>query len=142
MSKILIETISFGEATHFMKYHAGSEERFRNQVEFIKAAIGEKQYLNLRVVSLEESNPSANSKYLIVVTGSRNDFHQRLNSQTTKDIFDRVHPGKEFKDMWSDGVVADTPDPGNVLTSLQPFNELRDEINKGWYSIHEILQDI
>lgn len=132
--------IRFGEATKFLKFLPGSEERFQKQVKFLKAAIRERKYPNLRVTSLKKSNPSASFQYLIVVSGSQEEFRP-MDSKIAEEIFYRVHPGNEMKDMWADGVLADTPDPGNVLTDIRPFNELRDEIENGWYSIEEILQE-
>ena len=139
--KELSSQIHFGEATNILRFLKGSEKRFQNQVKFLKAAIGEKKYPYLRVVALKKSNPSATFEHLIVVSGSREEY-RTMDSKTAEDIFYRIHPGKEMADMWADGVLADTPDPGNVLTDIRPFNELRDEIKNDWYSIEEILQEV
>lgn len=133
--------IRFGEATKILKFVPGSERRFQNQIEFLRAAVKEKKYPYLSVISLKKSNLSASCDHLIIATGSREQFRE-IDDKDAEDIFQRVHSGKSMEDMWSDGVVADTPDPGYALTDIRPFNELRDEIVDGWYEVDEVIQEV
>lgn len=133
--------IPFGEATKILRFREGSETRLKNQIKYLKAAIKENKYPRLRVVWLKKSNRSASCEHLIVVSGGREQFRP-IDDRTAEEIFQRVHPGKKMEDMWADGAIADTPDPGNVLTGIHAFNELRDEIKKDWYSLEEILQEV
>lgn len=133
--------ILFGEATSILPYLKGSEKRYQNQIKFLKAVIEEKKYKGLRVISLKKSKRSATYEYLIVESGSKEHF-RTMFFESVQEIFKRIHPGKEMKEMWADGVLADTPDPGCIITDLRPFKELRHEITQGWYSIEEILQDV
>ena len=131
--------ISFGEATRIIKYYLGNEKRFQNQVKFLKAAVESKQYPNVQILALKKSNPSASCEYLLVQTGDKKEYLREMNEKSREEIFARVHPGKNWGEMWGDETVMDTPPKNADLTSTEPFDKIVREIKKGYYSKLEIL---
>jgi len=136
-----ISRVVYGEATKILKFRQENEIRFKNQIRFLKTAIKENKYPSLYVFSMRKSQPMAIFEHLIVISGDKKHFHP-MDNKTSEEIFQRVHPGKKMEDMWADGVLEDTPEPGNVITDMRPFNKLRDEIKNSWYSIDEVLQEV
>jgi len=136
-----ISRVTFGEATKILKFRKESEIRFQNQVIFLKTAIKESKYPSLNVFSMRKSKPTASFENLIVISGDKKNFRP-MDNITSEEILQRVHPGKKMEDIWSDGVISDTADPGCVITDIGPFNNLRDEIKHALYSINEVLQEV
>ena len=136
-----VTDIGFAAATRIMQFNASSADRFRNQVIFINSLISEGVYPSVRVIALKRASAAASFEYLIVITGSRSDYLRRIDSRKEDEVFERVLPGKSNADLWSDGVIMDTPhQPGTHISDMQQFVTLRREIEHGLYSIHEVLQ--
>ncbi|MBN1868815.1 hypothetical protein JW916_16170 [Candidatus Sumerlaeota bacterium] len=135
----ILDQLSLGEATRILRFRPASEAKFHNQVKYLRTAIAEQVYPNLKIVSLERSDPSASFDYLIVITGGKSEFERRMPPHVQEDIFKRVHPGRDWEIMWADGTVANAPNPGCSLASRDPFDEVLHEITAGLYVVNEVL---
>jgi len=105
----------------------------------MKAVIEKQQYPNMEITAMKRTNPSATCEYLILETGTKNEYQRKMNPKVEEEIFQRVHPGEDWEIMWADGTVINTAPQGSTLESIEPFNAIMNEIKNGFYDIIEII---
>jgi len=135
------DIIELGESTRILKYGIDIENKFKNHIKFKKAAVKAKQYPKVKILSMVSNSPSASCKFLIIETGSKVEYLRKMDDQVIDKIFEEVHPGKDFEEIWADGTVMNTAPANGLLESTLPFDQIASELSKGYYTIIEVLSD-
>ncbi|MBI3415876.1 MAG: hypothetical protein HY043_11265 [Verrucomicrobia bacterium] len=132
--------VKFDESTKILMFLEGQARNYANHREVMKILYSRRRYPKMRHYFLKKGDHNMQYEFLIVKTGSREEFSHPAAISHLKEAVETVIPGGGFAAIQGEGNVADTADPGQFLTSTSKYESLRSAIENGAYSIEEILE--
>lgn len=133
-------SVRFARSTVIVKYLQTQTRNYDNHKNVMKELYLKRAYPTMRQYFLKKTAHEGKYGFLIVKTGSLEEFLRKASISELKEAIETVIPGGAFTDIHGDGNVADTAEPGEVIVSMTEFECLRTAIEEGAFSIEEVLE--